>query len=62
MKRLIISIIAVLVLILSLCGCASVGVCEDCGQKEELHRYIDKWGEAHYYCDFCYQVEKLAEF
>ena len=51
MKR----IIAVVLLAALLCaGCAKVGKCESCGQKEKLHK-----GEKYWLCDDCYRLYKF---
>lgn len=55
MKR----IIAVVLLAALLCaGCAKVGKCESCGQKEKLNSFEHK-GEKYWLCDDCYRLYKF---
>ena len=42
----------------AMCGCAKKGECDECGQYEELNKYVTGDGDVHYYCDTCYNMEK----
>ena len=62
MKRIILALLAVVTMVCLLCGCAHVGVCEECGQREKLNQFVDEDGDIYWYCDDCYRIAKLLSF
>ena len=58
MKRITI-VVFVIMIVLCLAGCSKRGICESCGQKEELFTYIDSLdGEKYHLCQYCYNMAK----
>ena len=57
--KLLVLIVCICVLSATLSGCAHKGYCEDCGQYEKLNKFVERDGDVHWYCDTCYQLEKM---
>lgn len=59
MKKNMVLICIVILVIAFMCGCAQKGECDECGQYEELNKYVTNDGNVRYYCDTCHDMAKI---
>lgn len=60
MKKIILVLLVMATMICVLCGCAKKGICDECGQKEVLNKFVDtEDGEVYWFCDDCYEMAKF---
>ena len=60
MKKRIAILGVLLIMMLSIVGCTKTGECDGCRQNEKLNEYVTSSGTTRYYCDYCYNMAKLA--
>ena len=58
-ERLIVSLALVILILCLFTGCAKKGYCEECGQYETLNKFVDRYGDEHWYCDDDYRWAKM---
>ena len=47
------------ILACSLAACSNTGVCESCGQNEQLKQFTHDDGRVEWVCNDCYRMYKL---
>lgn len=62
-KRKLTIFIALLLVCVNIAGCTHKGKCEECGQYEELNKYVSQYdGEVHWFCNDCYRIAKIIGY
>lgn len=60
-RKILILILTATLVTMLFSGCAKRGVCDECGQKEKLHKFTTSSGSEYWYCADCYRMAKIFE-